>query len=151
VQSFDGNAFGDGAVLGCDFVGEVIELGSSVTRLAEGDIIVGLVWGGEVKGLGAYSEYCVADERISLKLPGSISRAEASTIPLAAATAWLALFSKDCLALDRSQRQGNSVLVWGGSCMYPFYPVPNHMYDTLPICYSKRRPIQHPISRETRL
>lgn len=47
VQSFDGNAFGDGAVLGCDFVGEVVELGSQVTRLAKGQIIAGLIWGGE--------------------------------------------------------------------------------------------------------
>lgn len=117
MQSFDSNAFGEGAVLGCDFVGEVIELGSKVTRLAKGEIIAGLVWGGEVKGLGAYSQYCLADERISFRLPEGISRAQASTIPLASATAWLALFSKDCLALDRSQAKGSSVLVWGGSCM----------------------------------
>ncbi|KAL3492477.1 putative zinc-binding dehydrogenase family oxidoreductase [Aspergillus germanicus] len=123
VQSFDGNASGDGAVLGCDFVGEVIEVGSSVTRLAEGDIIAGLVWGGEVKGLGAYSEYCLADERVSFRLPRGISRAEGSTIPLAAATAWLALFSKDCLALDRCQGKGISVLVWGGSSSVGLYSI----------------------------
>ncbi|ODM14869.1 hypothetical protein SI65_09621 [Aspergillus cristatus] len=44
-QAFDSNAFGDGAVLGCDFVGEVVELGSGVTRYAKGDVIAGLVWG----------------------------------------------------------------------------------------------------------
>ncbi|KAL4998632.1 putative zinc-binding dehydrogenase family oxidoreductase [Aspergillus recurvatus] len=123
VQSFDSNAFGDGAVLGCDFVGEVIELGSKVTRLAKGEIIAGLVWGGEVKGLGAYSQYCLADERISFRLPEGISRAQASTIPLASATAWLALFSKDCLALDRSQARGSSVLVWGGSSSVGLYAI----------------------------
>lgn len=47
VQCFDINAFGDGAVLGCDFVGEVTELGSGVTRLAKGDVIAGLIWGGQ--------------------------------------------------------------------------------------------------------
>lgn len=47
MQSFDGNAFGDGTVLGCDFVGEVVEVGSAVTRLAKGDIVSGLVWGGK--------------------------------------------------------------------------------------------------------
>lgn len=47
VQSFDGNAFGDGAVLGCDFVGEVVELGSNVKRFSKRDIIAGLVWGGK--------------------------------------------------------------------------------------------------------
>ncbi|KAJ9491402.1 hypothetical protein VN97_g1854 [Penicillium thymicola] len=123
VQSFDGDAFGDGAILGCDFVGKVVELGKDVTRLATGDIVAGLVWGGEVKGLGGYSQYCVADERISFKVPKSISRAHASTVPLASATAWLALFSKDCLNLDRSQANGTSVLVWGGSSSVGLYAI----------------------------
>lgn len=47
VQSFDKKAFGDGTVLGCDFVGEVVELGSKVTRYSKGDVIAGLVWGGK--------------------------------------------------------------------------------------------------------
>ena len=46
VQSFDSKAFGDGAVYGCDFVGKVVELGAKVTRLAAGDVVAGLVWGG---------------------------------------------------------------------------------------------------------
>ncbi|CAL5866808.1 uncharacterized protein PFLUO_LOCUS1018 [Penicillium psychrofluorescens] len=124
VQCFDINAFGDGAVLGCDFVGEVTELGSGVTRLAKGDVIAGLIWGGEIPGLGAYSEYTIADERISFKVPAAnISKAQASTVPLAAATAWLALFSKECLNIGRSQAQGTSVLVWGGSSSVGLYTI----------------------------
>ncbi|KAL4952212.1 hypothetical protein BDW69DRAFT_168303 [Aspergillus filifer] len=123
VQSFDSNAFGDGTVLGCDFVGEVVELGSGVTRLAKGDIVSGLIWGGEIKYLGAYSHYCVVDERISFKLRPSISRAHASTVPLAAATAWLALLSSDCLGLDRSKAKNISVLIWGGSSSVGLYAV----------------------------
>jgi len=76
---------------------------------------------GEVKYVGAYSQYCVADERISFKVPQGISREQASTVPLAAATAWLALLSKECLALDRSKAKSISVLVWGGSCKYLVY------------------------------
>lgn len=34
-------------MLGCDFVGEVTELGSGVTRLAKGDVVAGLIWGGK--------------------------------------------------------------------------------------------------------
>ncbi|KAE8393525.1 putative zinc-binding dehydrogenase family oxidoreductase [Aspergillus alliaceus] len=123
IQAYDSNAFGDGAVLGCDFVGEVVELGSRVTRLAKGDIVAGLVWGGEIPGLGAYSQYCVADERISFRLPHSISREQASTVPLAAATAWLALFSKDCLGIDRAQANGTSILIWGGSSSVGQYAI----------------------------
>ena len=40
------NAFGDGAVLGCDFTGIVESLGKSVTKVKVGDRIAGLVWGG---------------------------------------------------------------------------------------------------------
>lgn len=122
-------------MLGCDFVGECVELGSSVRRYKKGDILAGLIWGGkltavrlmprhvdisiilgEIKGLGAYSQYTLADERISFPLSSTVSPEHASTVPLAAATAWLALFSKGSLAIDREQDKGSSVLVWGGSC-----------------------------------
>ncbi|OGM46253.1 alcohol dehydrogenase [Aspergillus bombycis] len=123
VQSFDSNTFGDGTVLGCDFVGEVVQIGAGVTRLTKGDIVAALIWGGETKGLGAYSEYCLADQRIAFKVPRTLSREDASTVPLAAATAWLALFSPDCLSLDRAKAQGTSVLVWGGSTSVGLYSI----------------------------
>ncbi|KAJ5872853.1 uncharacterized protein N7529_005206 [Penicillium soppii] len=123
VQSFDVNAFGDGAVLGCDFVGEVTGLGDGVTRLGRGDIVAGLTWGGEIPGLGGYAQYSVADQRISFKVPAGISRAEASTVPLAATTAWLALFSKCCLNIDRSRASKTSILVWGGSSSVGLYTI----------------------------
>lgn len=72
---------------------------------------------GEIAGVGGYSEYTVADQRISFKVPSSTPKEDASTVPLAAAIAWLALFSKGCLNLDRPKATGASVLVWGGSCM----------------------------------
>jgi NADPH:quinone reductase-like Zn-dependent oxidoreductase len=46
VQSFDVNAFGDGTILGCDFVGVVVETGPDVTRITKGTTIAGLIWGG---------------------------------------------------------------------------------------------------------
>jgi NADPH:quinone reductase-like Zn-dependent oxidoreductase len=75
---------------------------------------------GEIPGLGAYSHYCVADDKISFCLPRSILREQASTVPLAAATAWLALFSKTCLGIERVGAKGTSILVWGGSCKFAF-------------------------------
>ena len=75
---------------------------------------------GEVKGLGAYSEYTLADDAISFKVPASIPLAEAATVPLAATTAWLALFSKGSLSIPRLSEEQN-VLIWGGSCKhYPY-------------------------------
>ncbi|KAH8433044.1 zinc-binding alcohol dehydrogenase family protein [Aspergillus melleus] len=122
VQAFDSNAFGDGSVLGCDFVGEVVELGEGVTRLAKGDIVAGLIWGGEIKGLGGYSTYSLADEKICFKIPTGLSREHASTVPLAATTAWLALYSEDSLSIPRHS-PGTSILVWGGSSSVGLYTI----------------------------
>ncbi|KAJ9662189.1 hypothetical protein H2198_001540 [Neophaeococcomyces mojaviensis] len=113
VQSFDSVAFGDGAVYGCDYVGRVVEIGENVSKLKVGDTVVALIWGGEKKGLGAYTHYTLADESIAFKIPSSLDPASASTIPLAVTTAWLALFSKTCLDMERDKPQ--SVLIWGGS------------------------------------
>lgn len=123
VQSFDSNAFGDGTVLGCDFVGTVEKLGGEASRAKKGDIIAGLIWGGEVKGLGAFAEHTIADEKISFKVPKSVSLAEAATVPLAAATAWLALFSKGSLDIPRSPVKEVAVLIWGGSSSVGQYAI----------------------------
>ncbi|KAL1963528.1 hypothetical protein VTN77DRAFT_8109 [Rasamsonia byssochlamydoides] len=123
IISFDNNGFGDGAILGCDFAGSVEETGSDVSCVAKGDVVAGLIWGGEIKGLGGYSDYTLADERICFKIPKGISPAQASTVPLASATSWLALFSKDCLNIDRSQGKDISILIWGGSSSVGLYAI----------------------------
>lgn len=122
VQAFDSNAFGDSVVLGCDFAGTVEKVDDTVKKLSTGDQVAGLIWGGEIKGLGGYSEYTIAHENISFKVPPNISLAEAATVPLASATAWLALFSKDCLAIDRNASD-TTVLIWGGSSSVGLYAI----------------------------
>jgi NADPH:quinone reductase-like Zn-dependent oxidoreductase len=47
VQSLDADAFGDDAVLGCDFVGTVELTGDKVSRIKAGTVIAGLIWGGQ--------------------------------------------------------------------------------------------------------
>ena len=123
VKSFDTNALGDGAVLGCDFCGRVEKVGSDVTRIKVGDRIAGLIWGGEIKGLGAYSTYTVADEKICFRVPGAMSSESAATLPLALTTAWLALFSSKCLGMDRTKGKENSILIWGGTSSVGLYAV----------------------------
>jgi NADPH:quinone reductase-like Zn-dependent oxidoreductase len=70
--------------------------------------------------LGAYNEYVLADDAISFKVRKGISLAEASTVPLALTTSWLALFSKGCLDIDRSNAAVVSILVWEWSCEHFF-------------------------------
>ncbi|RKL41593.1 hypothetical protein BFJ72_g5485 [Fusarium proliferatum] len=73
----------------------------------------------EIKGLGAYSMYTIADERLSFKIPENINPAEASSVPLAANTAWLALFSDDCLALNADKTASKTpLLIWGATVGY---------------------------------
>lgn len=92
------------------------QLGDRVTTVKVGDRIAGLIWGGEVPGLGAYSQYTIADEKICFKVPDNISSAGAATVPLAAGTAWLALYSETCLNIPRTGKNATPILVWGGSC-----------------------------------
>ncbi|KAL5590311.1 hypothetical protein FOBRF1_013868 [Fusarium oxysporum] len=122
--ALDVDAFGDDAVLGCDFAGQVVDAHSTVTKLKPGHSIAGFVWGGEIKGLGAYSMYTIADERLSFEIPENINPAEASSVPLAANTAWLALFSDDCLALNPNNT-GNksSLLIWGGNTTVGYFAI----------------------------
>ncbi|KAF9872129.1 zinc-binding oxidoreductase [Colletotrichum karsti] len=122
--ALDVNAFGDGAVLGCDFAGEVFETHPSATKFRKGSRIAGFVWGGEIPGLGAYSTYTIADERLSFEIPDNIGSAEASSIPLAATTAWLALFSPDCLGLAKHQdAKKTPLLIWGGSSVVGHFAI----------------------------
>jgi NADPH:quinone reductase-like Zn-dependent oxidoreductase len=123
VKSFDDNNMGDGAVLGCDFCGRVEQLGADVTRVKVGDRIGAFIFPGDKKGVGAYAEHTVADERISFKVPESMSSEAAATIPLALTTAWLAIFSPYSLGMDRSKRDGNQMLIWGGSSSVGQYAI----------------------------
>jgi NADPH:quinone reductase-like Zn-dependent oxidoreductase len=140
VQSLDNNAFGDGTVLGCDFVGKVEQVGKDVSRHKKGDTIAALIWGGEVKGHGAYADYTLANEYISFKVPESISPEAAATVPLACCTSWLALFSKDCLAIDRKSGKQTSVLIWGGSSSVGLYAIQIarlHNFNVITVCSPK--------------
>jgi len=140
VQSLDLNAFGDGAVLGCDFCGIVVAVGKAVSNLKIGDRIAALIWGGELPGSGAYSEYTVADSKICFKVPEGVSSTEAVTVPLAAATAWLALYASHCLSIPRNQSPEQTFLIWGGSSSVGLYALQLarlHNIHTITTCSPK--------------
>ncbi|KAJ5578473.1 uncharacterized protein N7459_007437, partial [Penicillium hispanicum] len=108
-----GNAFGDRAVFGYDFVGELTELGSGVTRLAKGDLVVGLIWGGELhERLRAWA--AIANTPSPINTSHSRCRPVSREIKPVLFHSQLLLPSKGCLNLDRSQTAGTTVLVWAG-------------------------------------
>ncbi|MBH8562676.1 NAD(P)-dependent alcohol dehydrogenase [Nostoc sp. CENA67] len=74
-------------ILGFDVVGEVVEVGSGVTRFKVGDAVYGST---NFPG-GAYAEFAAIPENLLALKPNNLSYQEAATVPLAALTALQAL------------------------------------------------------------
>ena len=84
------------ATLGIELAGEVIGIGSGVTQFAIGDRVMGTLG-----GLGAYANrVAVAADKLT-RVPANLSDTDAAAIPVAALTAWQALF--DAGELKRGQ------------------------------------------------
>ncbi|MBD2445999.1 NAD(P)-dependent alcohol dehydrogenase [Nostoc sp. FACHB-152] len=74
-------------ILGFDVAGEVVSVGSQVTRFQPGDAIYGST---SFPG-GAYAEFAAIPEKVAALKPTNLSYEEAATVPLAALTALQAL------------------------------------------------------------
>ena len=88
---------------GLEIAGEVVALGSGVTRWKIGDKICALVIG------GGYAEYCLAHESHALPVPAGYSMTEAAAIPETFFTVWHNVFERGAL------KSGETLLVHGGS------------------------------------
>lgn len=94
---------GAGAVLGLEFAGEVVEVGSAVTTFKAGDRVM-------CSGPGAYAEYAVADAGRTARLPANnMTFTQAATYPVALQTMHDAVVTNGRLAA------GESVLIQGAS------------------------------------
>lgn len=93
-------------ILGWDVSGVIDEIGSAVVDFKLGQSVYAC---GDISKNGAYAEYiAVKAEFVSLK-PSTVSFAEASSVPLAALTAWQAL---DTIA---KVQPGETVMIHGAS------------------------------------
>src|SRR5271157_5592898 len=111
------------AVLGSDVAGEVVEVGSNVTRLRPGDRVVGQAFGVERDrnraAEGAFQHYVVLMQHMVTPLPDDLAFEQAAVLPLTLSTAATGMFQQDHLglvmpAIDPVHRN-ETVLVWGGS------------------------------------
>lgn len=94
-------------ILGWDLAGTVIAAGANVTRFSPGDTVYGMpCFPGEAK---AYSEYAAVPANDLARKPEKLSWEQAAALPMAALTAWQALFETAEL------REGETVFIPGGS------------------------------------
>ena len=110
-------------VLGSDLAGEVVQVGSGITRFKVGDRVLGHALGVDKKrnraAEGAFQQYTILLEHMAAPIPDTLSYECASVLPLGLSTAACGLFQKDQLALQYPAANptptGETLLVWGGS------------------------------------
>jgi NADPH2:quinone reductase len=94
---------GASPVIGLECAGEVVAVGTSVTRWKAGDRVCALTNG------GAYAEYAAAPEAQTLPWPAGFDALRAAALPETYFTVWANLFGHGQL------RAGESVLIHGGT------------------------------------
>ncbi|WP_337886207.1 NAD(P)-dependent alcohol dehydrogenase [Fischerella thermalis] len=93
-------------VLGLDLAGEVVEVGSNVTRFTIGDSIYGSL---RPPNGGAYAEFAAVPESCAAIKPTNMSYTEAASVPIAGLTALQGLRDKGNI------KSGQAVLINGAS------------------------------------
>ena len=111
-------------ILGTDVAGEVVEIGSRVTRFQIGDRVVGHAVGQDENhnsaAEGAFQTYTVLQSHMASPIPSTLSYESACVLPLGVSTADCGLFPpKNQLALQypsvTPKPTSKTLLTWGGS------------------------------------
>lgn len=96
---------------GGDFSGVVEQVGSGVTAFRKGDEVFGKA---DLPRNGSYAEYVVVPSSAVVPKPRTLDHVHAAAVPLAALTAWQALFGSDGVpSLDLAP--GQTVLILGAT------------------------------------
>lgn len=119
------------AVLGSDVAGEVVAIGSAVTRFRVGQRVFGLATGTDrgrdPQHEGAFQDHTALLERLTAPTPDDLTDEQAVVLPLGASTAACALFQERHLGLrmpghatvdgagGTADGDRGVVVVWGGS------------------------------------
>ncbi|KAI1823641.1 GroES-like protein [Xylaria intraflava] len=112
---------------GCDYAGEVVEVGAGVTKgFKKGDRVSGLIFGSnsDTPDNGAFGEYATAREHISLKTPDNVSDEEGATLGVSVTTVGQGLYKT--LKLPPPNKPAETpfpVLIYGGSSATGIYGI----------------------------
>lgn len=90
-------------VPGLEVAGQVVAVGSAVSKFKVGDAVCGLTNG------GGYAQYCVVPESQALAIPQGVSFVQAAAIPETFFTVWANVFQMG------KAKAGETVLVHGGA------------------------------------
>ncbi|EPE30954.1 GroES-like protein [Glarea lozoyensis ATCC 20868] len=110
-----------GAIGGYDFAGEIVTVGSEVTRdLKIGDRVCGPVFGNNPGNpdCGAFCEYVEVEAQLVLRIPDNMSFEDGAGLGIASATVGMALYHSIGLPMapvSRGKAQEEFALVYGGS------------------------------------
>ena len=94
---------GETDVPGLEIAGTVVGRGSAVTLWEIGQEVCALVRG------GAYADYCIAEESLTLPIPRGLTLVEAASLPETYATVWSNIYT------DGALKAGGSLLIQGGA------------------------------------
>jgi NADPH:quinone reductase len=98
-------------ILGWDAAGTVEAAGPDCVLFKAGD----KVWyAGSIARPGSNAEYQLVDERITGRMPRTLSFAEAAALPLTTITAWEMLFDRFAIRIGKPQSAG-ALLIIGGA------------------------------------
>ncbi|KAK2745946.1 putative secondary metabolism biosynthetic enzyme [Onygenales sp. PD_40] len=121
MQDFPWTTFKYPLILGVDVAGEVVDVGSEVTRFSIGDRVLGhaLSFATDDERHAGFQNYTVLFSNMASPIPPSLSFESAAVLPLGVSTASAALFQEDCLALPKPSlnpaKTSTTVLIWGGT------------------------------------
>ncbi|MDX2368741.1 MAG: zinc-binding alcohol dehydrogenase family protein [Colwellia sp.] len=101
-------------VLGWDAVGEVVEIGETVSNFKLGDRVF---YAGDLNRQGSNAEYQLVDERLVGNKPKTLSDSEAVALPLTTITAWELLFERLAITQQHPgvKEQSNDVILIVGA------------------------------------
>ncbi|KAH8158115.1 hypothetical protein CIB48_g10123 [Xylaria polymorpha] len=112
---------------GCDYAGEVVEVGPGVTKdIKKGDRSSGMIFGGSWKfpDNGAFGEYAAVKEHVQLKTPDNVTDEEAATFGVSVTTVGQGLYKTLTLPLPNDPvKTPFPVLIYGGSTATGIYGI----------------------------